>query len=77
MTFKPLKIVLISTPIGSLGSGKVGGVDLTLVSIVKGLLEMGHEVVLIAPEDSFLPSDCRAVQILSDSLPGAATTRTR
>ncbi len=64
MIFKPLRFVLISTPIGSVGSGKGGGVELTLVSIVKGLLEMGHKVVLVAPEGSYLPSDCKSAEII-------------
>jgi len=32
-----MRIVLISTPIGFLGSGKGGGVELTLNSLVSGL----------------------------------------
>ena len=31
-----MRIVLISTPIGFLGSGKGGGVELTLNSLVRG-----------------------------------------
>ena len=63
---QPLRIVLISTPIGFLGSGKGGGVELTLLSITKGLLEMGHQVVLVAPEGSTLPLDFNGrVQIIN------------
>ena len=43
-----MRIVLISTPIGFLGSGKGGGVDLTLNSLVSGLLSLGHSVDVIA-----------------------------
>ncbi len=68
MLSRPLKFVLISTPIGSLGSGKGGGVELTLVSIIKGLLEIGHEVLLVAPEGSCLPSDCEAAEVIK--IPG-------
>ncbi len=64
MTFKRLKIVLISTPIGFIGSGKGGGVELTLISIVKGLLEIGHQVVVIAPEGSALPKDCEEAELI-------------
>ena len=35
-----MHIVLISTPIGFLGSGKGGGVELTLNSLVSGLLSL-------------------------------------
>ena len=38
-----MKIVLVSTPIGFLGSGKGGGVELTLNSLVSGLLSLGAE----------------------------------
>ena len=49
-----MRIVLISTPIGFLGSGKGGGVELTLNSLVSGLLSLGHSVEVIAPENSKL-----------------------
>ena len=63
MTFKPLKLLLVSTPIGALGSGKGGGVELTLISLTKGFLKMGHEVTLLAPEGSELPSECSGIKI--------------
>ena len=49
-----MRIVLISTPIGFLGSGKGGGVELTLNSMVSGLLSLGHSVDVIAPINSKL-----------------------
>ena len=49
-----MRIVLISTPIGFLGSGKGGGVELTLNSLVSGLLFLGHSVEVIAPNNSKL-----------------------
>jgi UDP-glucose:tetrahydrobiopterin glucosyltransferase len=49
-----MRIVLISTPIGFLGSGKGGGVELTLNSLVSGLLSYGHSVEVIAPKNSKL-----------------------
>ena len=49
-----MRIVLISTPIGFLGSGKGGGVELTLNSLVSGLLSLGHSVEVIAPKNSCL-----------------------
>ena len=55
-----LKIILISTPIGYVGSGKGGGVELTIISLIKGLINLGHEVLLVAPEHSFLPDNCKA-----------------
>ena len=49
-----MRIVLISTPIGFLGSGKGGGVELTLNSLVSGLISLGHSVEVIAPKNSCL-----------------------
>ena len=39
-----MHIVLISTPIGFLGSGRGGGVELTLNSLLTGLIAKGHTV---------------------------------
>tara|TARA_Y100001968_G_C19389080_1_gene734534 strand:+ start:490 stop:1590 length:1101 start_codon:yes stop_codon:yes gene_type:complete len=64
MNSKKLKLVLVSTPIGFIGSGKGGGVELTLISLIRGLLSLGHSVTLITPELSVLPEDCSSVQIL-------------
>ena len=47
-----MRIVLISTPIGFLGSGKGGGVELTLNSLVSGLISLGHSVEVVAPNNS-------------------------
>ena len=63
MNTKKLKIILASTPIGYIGSGRGGGVELTLISLLKGLVGLGHEVTLVAPEGSFLPDDFQEVQI--------------
>ena len=49
-----MRIVLISTPIGFLGSGKGGGVELTLNSLVTGLISLGHSVEVVAPKNSKL-----------------------
>ena len=49
-----MNLVLLSTPIGFLGSGKGGGVELTLNSLVSGLLSMGHNIKVVAPQHSKL-----------------------
>ena len=49
-----MHLVLISTPIGFLGSGKGGGVELTLNSLVSGLIAKGHIVDVVAPKKSKL-----------------------
>ena len=64
MTAKPLDLILISTPIGCLGSGKGGGVELTIASLVKGLLALDHKVTLVAPEGSSLPKSCSKAKIV-------------
>ncbi len=59
-----LRIILVSTPIGHLGSGYGGGVELTLSSLMQGLLNLGHQVILIAPDGSELPQGCSSGEIL-------------
>jgi len=58
-----MNIVLISTPIGFLGSGKGGGVELTLNSLVHGLSELGHSIDIVAPKESKLCLSNKKVQI--------------
>ena len=58
-----MKIVLISTPIGFLGSGKGGGVELTLNSLVTGLLSKGHTVDVVAPTNSKLFEDSKKAKL--------------
>ena len=58
-----LELVLVSTPIGYLGSGRGGGVELTMRSLIKGLLALEHKITLIAPEGSVLPADCADAEI--------------
>ncbi len=46
------RVLIISTPVGPLGSGTGGGVELTLHSLVLGLTGRGHSVEVLAPEGS-------------------------
>lgn len=46
------RILICSTPVGPLGSGVGGGVELTLHSLVLGLTARGHEVEVVAPAGS-------------------------
>jgi UDP-glucose:tetrahydrobiopterin glucosyltransferase len=50
----PLRILIASTPVGPLGSGVGGGVELTLHTLVYGLGARGHHVEVIAPAGSLL-----------------------
>ena len=64
MTGRPLHLVLVSTPIGSLGSGRGGGVELTCMSLVQGLVQLGHSVTLVAPSGSQRPPGCDTVELV-------------
>jgi UDP-glucose:tetrahydrobiopterin glucosyltransferase len=46
------RILICSTPVGPLGSGMGGGVELTLHSLVVGLTARGHQVEVVAPAGS-------------------------
>jgi len=59
-----LKLVLVSTPIGYLGSGKGGGVELTIISLIKGLILLNHKITLVAPKGSKLPFESENVEII-------------
>jgi UDP-glucose:tetrahydrobiopterin glucosyltransferase len=45
-------MLLVSTPVGPLGSGIGGGVELTLHNLVFGLGQAGHHVEVVAPSGS-------------------------
>jgi UDP-glucose:tetrahydrobiopterin glucosyltransferase len=45
-------ILICSTPVGPLGSGVGGGVELTLHGLVLGLSALGHQVEVVAPAGS-------------------------
>jgi UDP-glucose:tetrahydrobiopterin glucosyltransferase len=51
-----LRVLLASTPVGPLGSGAGGGVELTLGAIALGLARRGHQVTVLAPEGSVAPA---------------------
>ena len=58
-----MHFVLISTPIGFLGSGKGGGVELTLNSLVTGLVAEGHTVDVVAPKYSKLSETSKKAKL--------------
>ena len=53
-----MRLLVVSTPVGRLGSGAGGGVELTLINAVAGLLALGHAVTVLAGEGSQLPQEC-------------------
>jgi UDP-glucose:tetrahydrobiopterin glucosyltransferase len=58
-----LKLLFVSTPVGPLGSGQGGGVELTILNMAQALLALGHQVEVMAPVGSqlSLPVVIRAV----------------
>ncbi|WP_013324378.1 glycosyltransferase family 4 protein [Gloeothece verrucosa] len=49
------KLLFLSTPVGFLGSGIGGGVELSLYNVAKILLSRGHQIQVVAPASSVLP----------------------
>ncbi|MBX2864748.1 MAG: glycosyltransferase family 4 protein [Leptolyngbyaceae cyanobacterium MAG.088] len=47
-----LRLLFVSTPVGPLGSGLGGGVELTVVNLVTALAQRGHQIEIAAPENS-------------------------
>jgi UDP-glucose:tetrahydrobiopterin glucosyltransferase len=47
-----LKILFVSTSVGSLGSGAGGGVELTILNTAQELISRGNQLLIIAPEGS-------------------------
>jgi len=50
------KILAVSTSVGPLGTGLGGGVELTILNIVKELHKRGHQVEVVAPQGSVIDS---------------------
>ena len=51
---KPSRVLLVSTPIGTLGSGRGGGVELTVTNTAKALSLNGHRVDVMAATGSVI-----------------------
>lgn len=51
---RPLRVLLLSTPVGAIGSGLGGGVELTLQNVARSLLQRGHHITVVAPQGSVL-----------------------
>ena len=58
-----MRILVVSTPVGAVGSGRGGGVERTLVSLVAGLLQRGHGVTVLAGQGSLLPPLCAGAEL--------------
>jgi UDP-glucose:tetrahydrobiopterin glucosyltransferase len=55
MPEKKYKILGLFTPVGAIGSGIGGGVELTLLNLAKAVTIRGHQIDIVAPEKSKLP----------------------
>ncbi|MGF1481752.1 MAG: glycosyltransferase family 4 protein [Cyanophyceae cyanobacterium] len=62
--FRSLNLLLLSTPVGPLGSGIGGGVELTVLNLAQEMQRRGHRVEVVAPDGSQLP------QIPVQEIPG-------
>lgn len=71
----PLKLLWMSTPVGPLGSGLGGGVELTLTNLNQVLSQRGHQIQIVAPAGSVLPN-ISVIEIPGDP-PPTAHTQTR
>jgi UDP-glucose:tetrahydrobiopterin glucosyltransferase len=48
----PLRLLFVSTPVGAIGSGMGGGVELTLINLAHSLKLRGHHIQVVAPAGS-------------------------
>ena len=47
-----MKLLFVSTPVGPLGSGLGGGVELSLYNIAREVMRRGHDLQVVAPAGS-------------------------
>jgi UDP-glucose:tetrahydrobiopterin glucosyltransferase len=62
-----MRILVVSTPVGALGSGRGGGVEITALALVAGLLERGHRLTVLAAEGSQLPPTCAGALLWTET----------
>ena len=75
----PLRLLLLSTPVGPLGSGLGGGVELTVTNLAGALTARGHQVAIAAPMESRLPEGPTSLEVIQipGNLQSTAQTRER
>ncbi len=69
---RPLRVLLVSTPVAPLGSGHGGGVEQSVKNMALVLTQRGHRVQVVAPQGSKLPQ-CDLVRISGTLQPSAIT----
>ncbi len=75
---QPRRYLFLSTPVGPLGSGAGGGVELNLSNLTRALIQMGDQVRVLAPEGSRiagLPED--VIEPVAGLPPRYAQTQSR
>lgn len=77
MALSPLNLLFLSTPVGPLGSGLGGGVELTLNNLTQVLTAQGHRVVVAAPQGSRLSHRDVEIAQITGSWQPTAHTQTR
>jgi UDP-glucose:tetrahydrobiopterin glucosyltransferase len=70
-----LKLLFVSTPVGPLGSGEGGGVELSLLNIAREMRQRGHKIRVVAPAESKLPGI--SLQTIEGNLQIPAQTQER
>lgn len=75
MSARRYRLLVLSTPVGPLGSGLGGGVELCLKNATQGLLQRGHHITVVAPETSVLDTCDRLIPIAGNPQPTAHTSR--
>lgn len=75
MTVSSQKILFMSTPVGALGTGEGGGVELTVQNVAQELQKRGHKIDVVAPQGSTLNG--LSVKGIKGSLPVPVQTQSR
>jgi len=70
------RVLLISTPVGPLGTGRGGGVELTVANAARALGSRGHRVAVMAPEGSSAPWARQLIEV-AGAPPGPAQHQAR
>lgn len=70
-----LNLLFVSTPVGAIGSGLGGGVELTLHNLAQAMAERGDQVSVLAPDGSALPDlpDVKVISVSGQLQPTAQT----
>ncbi|MEL6385630.1 MAG: glycosyltransferase family 4 protein [Cyanobacteria bacterium J06626_18] len=75
MVTSAYRLLVLSTPVGPLGSGLGGGVELFVKNATQGLQKRGHHLTVVAPEGSVLKTCDRLIQIPGNPPPTAHTSQ--